>query len=94
MLTFLGCHSRLMVIIGGIENFILCQFVYGKILGWTSMDADLCPTVCSFFEMVEENADNNIVEVALEVGKVPHIKEGAKRMVEKFQKKQGLKKNK
>ena len=32
--------------------------------------------VCSFLEVVEEDADNSIVEAALEVGNVPHIKEG------------------
>ena len=42
-----------------------------------------------------EKVDNSTVEVALEVDKVPHIKEGVKRMVEKFWKKQeGLKKSK
>ena len=51
------------------------------------MGADLCPTVCSFLEVVEEKVDNSTVEAALEVGKVPHIKEGVKRMVEKFRKK-------
>ena len=59
------------------------------------MGADLCPTVCSFLEVIEEKVDNSTVEAALEVGKVPHIKEGVKTMVEKFWKKQeGLKKNK
>ena len=56
------------------------------------MGADLCPTVCSFLEVVEEKVDTSTVEAALEVGKVPQVKEGVKRVVEKFQKKQeGLK---
>ena len=59
------------------------------------MGADQSPTICSFLEVVEEDADNSIVEAALEVGNVPHIKEGVKMMVEKFWKKQeGLKKSK
>ena len=29
-----------------------------------------------FLEVVEEDADHSIVEAALKVGKVPHIKEG------------------
>ena len=46
----------------------------------------------SFLEVVEEKVDNRTVEAALKVGKVPHIKEGVKRIVEMFQKKQeGLK---
>ena len=65
-----------------------------KVFGWAPMGADLCPTICSFFEVVEEDADNSIVEATLEVGKVPHIKEGVKMMVVKLRKKQeGLKKN-
>ena len=52
------------------------------------MGADLCPTLWSFLEVLEEKIDNSTVEAALEVGKVPHIKEGVKRIVEKFQKKQ------
>ena len=59
------------------------------------MGADLCPTVCSFLGVVEEKVDNSTVKVTLGVGKVPHSKEGLKRMVENFRKKQeGLKKNK
>ena len=58
------------------------------------MGADLCPPVCSFLQVIEEKVDNSTVDRALEVGKVPHIKECVKRLVEKFQKKQeGLKKN-
>ena len=36
------------------------------------------------FEVVEEDVDNSIVKAALEVGKVPHIKEGVKVKGESF----------
>ena len=59
------------------------------------MSADLCPTVCSFLEVVEEKVKNSVVEAALEVGKVQYIEGGVKRVAEKFQKRQkDLKKNK
>ena len=84
-------HLPLMVL--KIMSYINLYIV--KVFGWAPMGADLGPTICSFLEVVEEDADNSIVEAALEVGKVPHIKEGVKMMVEKFQKKQErLKKNK
>ena len=66
-----------------------------KKLGLAPMGAYLCPTVCSFLEVEVEQVDNSTVEAALKVGKFSHIKEGVKRMVEKFRKKQeGSKKNK
>ena len=66
-----------------------------KILGWALIGADLYPLVCSFLEIIEERIDKSTVEAALEVDKVPHMKEGVTRVVEKFQKNQeGLKKNK
>ena len=61
-----------------------------KVFGWAPMGADLSPTTCSLFEVIEEDADNSIIEAALDVGKVPHIKEGVKMMVGKFWKKQEL----
>ena len=63
-----------------------------KFLGWAPVGTDLCPTVCSILEVVEQKVDNNTVEAVPEVDKVPHIKESMKRIVEMFQKKQeGLK---
>ena len=54
-----------------------------KVFIWAPMGADLSPKICLFLEVVEEDADNSIVGAALEVGKVPHIKEGVKMMAEK-----------
>ena len=84
-------HLPLMVL--KIMSYI--NLYIAKVFGCAPMVGDLSPTICSFLEVVEEDVDNSIVEAALEVGKVPHIKEGVKMMVEKFQKKQeGLKKRK
>ena len=51
--------------------FYVNYSIYGKNFGMTPVGADLCPTVCSFLEVVEEKVDNSTVETALEVGKVP-----------------------
>ena len=56
-----------------------------KVFVWDRMGADLSLTICSFLEVVQEDVDNSTVEVALEVDKVPHTKEGVKMMVETFQ---------
>ena len=55
-------------------------------LAWSPVGVDLCPTVCSFIEVVEEDVDESTVEASLEVGKAPHMKESVEWMVEKFQK--------
>ena len=76
--------KHLPVIVLKITSYI--NLYVAKVFGWAPMGADLCPTICSFLEVVEEDADNSIIEAAVEVGKVPHIRKGVKRMVENFRK--------
>ena len=56
-------------------NLFMAKFWDGP---WAPVGADRCPTVCFFLEVIEEKVDNSTLEAALEVGKVPHIKEGGK----------------
>ena len=46
----------------------------------TPVSAYVWPTVCSFLEVIEERIDNSTVEIALDEGKVLHIKEGMKKI--------------
>ena len=65
-----------------------------SIFGYAPFGADLCPAVCTFFECVEEEYDNSIIQQALGIGEVPSVEDGVAELRKEFDEMQETKKGK
>lgn len=64
-----------------------------RLTGWAPFGAEMCPAICDFFNIVEEEVDNSHAQEALGIGPVPPIRDGVASMVARYKKERALKKN-
>ena len=63
-----------------------------RLTGWAPFGAEMCPAICDFFNVVEEEVDNSHAQEALGIGPVPPIRDGVISMVARYKKEKALKK--
>ena len=63
-----------------------CNVVTGRTFGWTPLGPEMCPAICSLFDLLEEEFDASLARETLGLDEVPSIREGVAKMVARYYK--------